>query len=295
VIRLAVRVRRQDAELVLAELLPLAPSGVEERELPGDVVEYAVYGPPGEVPELPDIRAAAGEALVEVVTEEVADDWHERWKAFHRPVTIPAHPPRRHQVLHLRAPWHDPAPEGRLEVVIDPGQAFGTGAHDTTRLSLELLAGLAPAGANSACVDVGSGSGVLGIAAAKLGWAPVLGVDHDPEAVRATRENAAANGVVVETRRHDLLRDGPAPGAPLVLANLLRPLLLRVAADGFAGREPDVLIASGLLPAEADEVAAAFARRGLRERERRATAEWCALLMVSSSAHRKPAPSDDVS
>jgi ribosomal protein L11 methyltransferase len=270
VIRLAIRVRREDAELVLAELLPLAPSGVEERDLPGGVVEYAVYGPPGEVPELPEVRAAAGDALVEVATEEVADDWHERWKAFHRPVDA--------GVLHLRAPWHDPAPAGRAEVVIDPGQAFGTGAHDTTRLCLELLAAVPATGA---CVDVGCGSGVLAIAAAKLGWAPVLGVDHDPEAVRATRENAAANGVEIDARRHDLLRDGPAPGAPLVLANLLRPLLLRIAADGFAGAQPDVLIASGLLPSEGDEVAAAFAARGLRERERRTTEGWCALLLAA--------------
>ncbi|HSD80600.1 MAG TPA: 50S ribosomal protein L11 methyltransferase [Solirubrobacteraceae bacterium] len=266
-IRLAVRVRREQAELVLAELLGLAPSGVEERDLPGGVVEYAVYGAPGEVPELPDVRAAAGGALVEVVTERVADDWHERWKAFHRPVDA--------GVLHLRAPWHDPPPRGRVEVVIDPGQAFGTGAHDTTRLCLELLAGLAPAGA---CVDVGCGSGVLAIAAAKLGWSPVLGVDHDPEAVRATRANAAANAVVVEARRHDV-RDAPAPGAPLVLANLLRPLLLRVAADGFAGEQPRLVIASGLLPSEAGAVASAFAARGLRERARRVTAEWCALLL----------------
>jgi ribosomal protein L11 methyltransferase len=285
VIRLALRVRREDAELVLAELLPLAPSGVEERDLPGGVVEYAVYGTPGEIPELPDVRAAAGPALVEVVTEEIADDWHERWKAFHHPVDA--------GVLHLRAPWHDPAPPERVEVVIDPGQAFGTGAHDTTRLSLELLAGQRPDGA---CADIGCGSGVLAIAAAKLGWTPVLGIDHDPEAVRATRENAAANGVSLEARRHDLLRDGPAPGAPLVLANLLRPLLLRVAADGFAGTQPETLIASGLLPSEGDEVAAAFAARGLHERERRSTDGWCALLLmrVSPSVPRKLGTSDDV-
>ena len=89
-IRLALRVHRADAELVLAELLELAPSGVEERELPGDVVEYAVYGAPGELPALPDLQAVAGNALVEITTEEIADDWHERWKAFHRPVAIPA-------------------------------------------------------------------------------------------------------------------------------------------------------------------------------------------------------------
>jgi ribosomal protein L11 methyltransferase len=280
-IRLAIRVRRADAELVLAELLPLAPAGVEERVLAGDVVEYAVYGAPGELPHLPAVRAAAGPALVEVATEEVADDWHERWRDFHRPVTVPADPP-----LRVRAPWHDPPVGDGIDVVVDPGRAFGTGAHDTTRLCLELLAGLPPAGG---CVDVGCGSGVLAIAAARLGWAPVLALDHDPEAVRAARANAAANGTDVTVRRHDLVRptayggvcpDGPVPGAPLVLANLLRPLLLRIAADGFAGGEPELLIASGLLPGEAGEVAAAFAARGLRERARRATGEWCALLLA---------------
>src|SRR5256885_345249 len=81
-IRLAVRVRREDADVALADLLELAPAGVEEVELPdADVVEYAVYGAPGELPALPDLRAAAGDALVEVRTSEVADDWAERWRA----------------------------------------------------------------------------------------------------------------------------------------------------------------------------------------------------------------------
>ena len=83
-IRLAVRVRREDADVVLAELLSLAPSGVEEAELEGGaIVEYAVYGAPGELPDLPDVEAAVGGALVEVVTSEVADDWADRWRAFH--------------------------------------------------------------------------------------------------------------------------------------------------------------------------------------------------------------------
>jgi ribosomal protein L11 methyltransferase len=265
-IRLAVRVRRDQAELVLAELLELAPGGVEERD-DGDVVEYAVYGAPGELPELPALRAAAGEALVEVATTEVADDWDERWKAFHAPVEIGG--------LRVRPPWEPPR-DGLIDVVIDPAQAFGTGAHATTRLCLELLLELEPGGA---LVDVGCGSGVLAIAAARLGWAPVVGIDHDPEAVRATTANAAANGVLVEASGHDLLRDGPAPSAPTALANLLRPLLLRVAAEGFAGPTPDVLIASGLLAHEGDEVAAAFARLGLREAERRCRGEWVALLL----------------
>src|SRR4051812_49872575 len=97
-IRLAVRVRRDDAEVALAELLELVPAGVEEVDLGGDVVEYAVYGAPGELPALPDLRAAAGTALVEVRTEEVADDWGERWKAFHQPVVVAGR-------LHVRPPW----------------------------------------------------------------------------------------------------------------------------------------------------------------------------------------------
>jgi ribosomal protein L11 methyltransferase len=267
VIRLAVRVRREQAELVLAELLELAPGGVEERD-DGDVVEYAVYGAPGELPELPALRAAAGEAFVEVATTEIADDWDERWKAFHASVEIGA--------LRVRPPWEQPR-AGTIDVVIDPAQAFGTGAHATTRLCLELLLELEPGGP---LVDVGCGSGVLAIAAARLGWGPVLGIDHDREAVRATAANAAANEVSVEARRHDLLRDGPAPSAPTVLANLLRPLLLRVAADGFAGPQPDLLVASGLLAHEGDEVATAFASHGLREASRRRDGDWVALVLA---------------
>ncbi len=281
-IRLALRVRREDAEVALAELLELAPSGVEERELDGGgVIEYAVYGAPGELPALPDLHAAVGGAIVEVVTEEIADDWHERWKAFHKPVDVPAGA-RGGSGLRVRPPWEPalaaPGPATE-ELVIDPGQAFGTGAHHTTRLCLELLLELEPGGP---CVDVGCGSGVLAIAAARLGWSPVLGLDHEAESVAATRDNARANGVTVEARRFDLLFDGPSPGAPTVLANLLRPLLLRVAETGFAGAVvPDALIASGLLAHEADEVAAAFAASlGLREAARHHGGEWAALLLL---------------
>ena len=267
-IRLALRVRREDAEIALAELLALAPSGVEEVDC-GDIVEYAVYGPPGELPALPDLEAAAGGALVEVRTTEVADDWAERWRDFHQPIVVADR-------LRVRSPWHEPA-TGIEEIVIDPGQAFGTGAHDTTRLCLELLCELAPGGPFG---DLGCGSGVLAIAAAKLGWDPVHGVDHEAESVAATADNARINGVAVRAERFDLLRDGPAPTAPTVAANLLRPLLLAVARAGFAGDPPTTLIASGLLRHEADEAAGAFAAHGLREQARRETAEWAALLLV---------------
>jgi ribosomal protein L11 methyltransferase len=272
-IRLAVRVRREDADVVLAELLTLAPSGVEEADLDGGaIVEYAVYGAPGELPDLPDVEAAVGGALVEVQTTEVADDWADRWRQFHRPIEVGGR-------LYVRPPW-EPARDDLMDLVIDPGQAFGTGAHHTTRLCLELLVEepLPPEGAR-AVMDLGCGSGVLAIAAAKLGWSPVAGVDHELESVRATAENADVNGVEVAVDRFDLIRGGPAATAPLVLANLLRPLLLCVARAGFAGEPPRTLIASGLLTHEADEIAAAFARHGLVETDRRTSAEWAVLLL----------------
>jgi ribosomal protein L11 methyltransferase len=276
VIRLALRVRREDADVVLAELLELAPGGVEETDLPDGVIEYAVYGAPGELPELPDLQAAAGGALVEVVTTDVADDWADRWRQFHRPIEIAGR-------LYVRPPW-EPARDDIMDLVIDPGQAFGTGAHHTTRLCLELLADEpVPAPPAAGVMDLGCGSGVLAIAAAKLGWGPVAGVDHELESVRATAENATANGVAVVVERFDLIRGGPAPTAPLVLANLLRPLLLCVARAGFqGGAAPQTLIASGLLTHEADEIATAFARHGLIEADRRTSGEWAALRLRRS-------------
>ena len=261
-IRLALRVRREDAEVALAELLELAPGGVEEVDL-GDRVEYAIYGAPGELPALPDLQAAAGDALVEVSTTEVADDWGERWKAFHEPVEVAG--------FRVRPPWSEARPG---DIVIDPGQAFGTGGHHTTRLCLELMRDLEPGGT---FVDAGCGSGVLAIAAARLGFEAVVGVDFDPLAVEATEVNAKVNGVRVAARRWDLRHEEVPPG-DAVAANLLRPLLrdLRFAVV------PRVLIASGILATEADEAAAALAAHGLVEVERRSAGEWSALLLRRS-------------
>jgi ribosomal protein L11 methyltransferase len=269
-IRLAIRVARADAEIALAQLLALAPAGVEEVDH-GETIEYAVYGAPGELPALPDLRAAAGEALVDITTTEVADDWATRWRTFHRPLTIGGR-------LHVRPPWCDaPADPALLDVVVDPGQAFGTGAHHTTRMCLEALLELEPGGP---LMDLGCGSGVLAIAAAKLGWDPVAGVDHERESVAATAANAAVNGVAVRAFAGDLLRDGPVPTAPTVVANLVRPLLAAVAAAGFDGEPPRVLVASGLLHDEAGAIAAAFEPHGLRERARRHSGEWAALTLA---------------
>ncbi len=283
-LRLALRVRRADAELVLAELLELAPGGVEEVDIDGETIEYAVYGPPGELPELPELQAAAGAALVAVSTTELADDWADRWREFHKPLVLG-------ERLAVRPPW-EPAQATALDLVIDPGRAFGTGAHATTRLCLELLLATdldhpaGGAGENKSTgyrtIDLGCGSGVLAIAAAKLGHAPVLALDYDQLAVDATIENAAVNGVseLIETRRFNLL-DEPLGPAPLVLANLLRPLLLAWSTTTLTATAHDRIIASGLLEHEADEVSQAIAVHGYRERRRLVSGDWAALLLES--------------
>lgn len=301
-IRLAVRVRREDAEVVLAELLESAPSGVEEMEVGEGVIEYAVYGSPGELPDLPDLRAAVGDALVEIATSELADDWSERWKRFHRPVLIEApvsassHASRSEReapspnaariplfALHVRPPWEPPSdrPDVR-EIVIDPAQAFGTGAHATTRLCLELLLEVALQDASRGpLLDIGTGSGVLAIAAAHLGFAPVLGLDNEHESVDAARANALVNGVDIDVRLFDLRAESlPWVGdVPVVMANLLRPLLLDLAR--IMPVLPRHLLAGGLLTHEADEVVQAFEAFGLREHERRHMGEWAAVWLTA--------------
>lgn len=286
-IRLALRVARAHAEVVLADLLELAPSGVEESDLQDGTVEYAIYGAPGELPVLPDLRAAAGDALVEVRTSEIPDDWSQRWRDFHRPITILSPAPERVRALRVRTPWEAPSERpGLREIVIDPGQAFGTGAHATTRLCLGLLLELAALeDRRPRLIDLGSGSGVLAIAAAALGYEPVLALDHDPLSVAAAAQNAIANDATIDVRRFDLRHDrwpleGEGELAEVMLANLLRPLLLDLART--LERPPRHLIASGLLVAETDEIARAFAERlGMSERERRSDGEWAAIWLES--------------
>jgi ribosomal protein L11 methyltransferase len=295
VIRLAVRVHRAQSDIVLAELLELAPAGVEEVDVSDRMVEFAVYGSPGELPSLPDLNALAGDALIEISTSHTSDDWQERWKQFHRPVTIEPPSPNRSRralpALRIRPPWepaHAPAGAGNSEeIVIDPGQAFGTGAHASTRLCLELLLALAGLARQPALlVDVGTGSGVLAIAAARLGFAPVVALDHERESVAAARENAAANDVLVDVRHFDL-RTEPLPPAgadmrtAVVIANLLKPLLLELA--GTIPQRPEHLIAGGLLVEEVDQIVDAFGvRLGMRERERRESGGWAAVWLVAS-------------
>ena len=265
-IRLALRASAEDAERVLGALIEVAPSGVEQVDGEG-WVEFALYGAPGELPSFPEGPAEVGGARVEVRGEPVPDDWAERWKRFHVPVLVGGR-------LWVRPPWEQEAVRpGVHEIVIDPGQAFGTGTHPTTRLCLELMLELEPSGSFA---DLGCGSGVLAIAAAKLGWSPVHAYDSDRAAVEATLRNARDNGVVLDgIERFDLRREAP-PAAQTIAANLMRPLLMQLRQS--MREMPRCFIASGLLEAEADEVAAAYAP--LQERRRLVDRGWAALLLI---------------
>lgn len=275
-IRLAVRCRPELAERVLAELTELSPNGVEE-ERGETYVEYAIYGPPGELPAMPEIEAAAGDGLVDVSSTEIPDDWADRWRDFHEPITVGGR-------LVVQPSWLPLDPQAELSVVVDPGQAFGTGSHATTRMCLELMLELADAGrAGGPLADLGTGSGVLAIAAARLGWTPVVGYDHERPALEAAAKNAAANGVEVEVRRVNL-RDGLPSLAPTVVANLTRPLLLEIAGRLDRDDLPANFVLSGLLGAEADEVAGAFAAAGLVEQRRLAGGDWAALAFHGAGA-----------
>jgi ribosomal protein L11 methyltransferase len=178
-------------------MIELFPEGFEEVDRPQGT-ELAAY------------TDAAGEERMWAFfggarSADVEGGWEEKWRAFHRPARVGR--------LWIGPPWEEP-PGDALTVVVDPGRAFGTGSHPTTRLCLQALQELEP----QPLLDVGCGSGVLSIAAALLGFAPVVGVDVETPSIEATLENARANGVVVEAR---LVEPGERlPGTPLAVANI---------------------------------------------------------------------------
>ncbi len=195
-IRAAVTASADRAEELRARFIELAPEGFEEHEREG-AVELAAYGPAAEY---------VATAFPDAAISEVGDDWSERWREFHHAVRIGQ--------LWVGPPWEAPD-ERSVAVVIDPGQAFGTGAHPTTRLCLELLLDWR----RGSLLDLGCGSGVLSIAAARLGFAPVIALDSDPVAVEVTTENARLNGVEIAVREADA-RTCDLPVTDFTVANI---------------------------------------------------------------------------
>jgi len=225
-------------EADLALLLHLFPEGVEE--LDG---AYAVYG---DEPPL-------GFDVVE--TAEVAAGWEDAWRAFHHGVRVGR--------CWVGPPWEE-SPGDAISVVIDPGRAFGTGAHATTRLALELVQELEPA----SLLDAGCGSGVLAIAAARLDFGPVTALDFDETAVEVTKANAAANGVALVARRADALTD-ELPRAHVAVANIALDVVERL----LPRLDARLVVTSGYL--ERDEPAA----DGWRRLDRRLLDGWAADLL----------------
>jgi ribosomal protein L11 methyltransferase len=205
-------------------MLELFPQGFEEVDL-ADGIELVAYTDAGGEERLWHVFGG-------VRGEDVAADWRDRWKAFHQPVRVGP--------LWIGPPWHEPPPEA-TPIVIDPGRAFGTGAHPTTQLCVELMLELEPAD----LVDFGCGSGVLSIVAAKLGFAPVIALDADENAVAATIANAADNGVELDARQANVL-DEEAPSVEVAVANITR-----TSVEALAPRlRSRSLVTSGYLPTD---------------------------------------------
>jgi ribosomal protein L11 methyltransferase len=202
-----------------------------------------------------DVRAAFPTARVELVEE----GWEDRWKEFHRPFRAGG--------IWIGPPWVPRPPPDELAVVVDPGRAFGTGAHPTTRACIELLAGIE----RGSLLDAGCGSGVVAVSAIRLGFAPVTAVDSDPVAVAVAEETARANGVELDVRRLDVLCDR-LPETDVAVANIdlgvVERLLERLPAR--------IAVTSGYLAAEAPSVA------GWARVRRLELDGWAADVLVSS-------------
>ena len=195
--RVSIEVGAARLEEARATMIELFPGGFEEVDK-AQGTELAAY------------TDAAGEERLWAFfgsgrSADVEEGWEDRWRAFHRPIRIGR--------LWVGPPWETP-PTDALVVVIDPGRAFGTGSHQTTQLCLQTLQELEP----GPLLDVGCGSGVLTIAAALLGFAPVVGLDIEEPSIEATLANARVNGVTVEAQ---LVGGGEQlPSSSLVVANI---------------------------------------------------------------------------
>lgn len=199
------------------------------------------------------------------------EDWAEAWKAHYQPLRVGTR-------LVVRPVWVDAElAQGDIEIALDPGMAFGTGTHPTTQLCLEALEMMTNPALD--VLDLGCGSGILAIAAAKLGAAKVLALDIDPIAVRATRCNAALNGVghqiLTEHGSLDSILTSPRR-FDLLMANILARIILEMTARGIAQilRPGGIAIFCGIIDRQAEEVEAGLRQAGLRPINRRRKGDW---------------------
>lgn len=277
----------ETAEAVTNRLWELGAVGVVEEVTPGAAALRAFFPPGTDGASLAeDLRHYLGDLAAlalpgaegSVRVAPLPDEpWADAWRVHFRPVPVG-------RGLLVCPPWEVPPPalaQGRMVVLIEPGRAFGTGGHGSTRSCLELLERALAGGGVSHVLDVGCGSGILAIAAAALGVLRVDAIDLDPDAVAATEDNARRNAVADRVRASVAGVDGWAgPAAPLVLANLLAaahvtlaPTLAALVAPGGS------LIAGGLLAHEVPAVAGVFAAEGCWLVELAEDDGWAALLL----------------
>ncbi len=213
--------------------------------------------------------------------KQIADqNWMEAWKQHYKPILIG-------QRLVIVPAWMDSPDPKRIPIKIDPGMAFGTGTHPTTQLCLELMEKEFVTRHTSHVIDVGCGSGILSIAAIKLGAKQVLGVDIDAGSVKNARENADANGVsdefILGVGSVDEIKKGQFAfsKASLVLANILAPVIIRLFDAGLADLIEDhgAIILSGILQEQEERVVEAGQAKGLRRNERMQMGDWVAFTM----------------
>jgi len=228
---------------------------------------------PSDVPRAAEALVAAGRIVgldLEPVTGTIPDeDWKLSYRKHFKTEVIS---PR----LVVRPPWEAVTPvPGQKVLTLDPGIAFGTGQHPTTRACLDAIDALAEENADRTFLDVGCGSGILSIAAALEGFRDVRGFDNDPDAVRNANENAEANGLGALFSDGDLSVPGTAAPADVVAANVLAPVLVRFAREVGALVNPGGrLILSGILDEQYEEVRAAYAALGFAEVSNRLIGEW---------------------
>ncbi len=249
------------------------------RGIEAKLADVQIYFPdPARTADAKNALAAALEIVgvkADILVREVAD---EDWKyAYRRHFTTE----RVSQRIIVHPEW-EPKPavnDGEIVITIDPGLAFGTGKHETTKACLQFIDEVSSRGGSF--LDMGCGSGILSIAAQKLGFKPVAGFDVDEEAVEAARENARFNGEEIEFFRYGL---GAKVRKDLgrhdvVAANILGPLLIKFADEISAAAKRDLII-SGILAEIYGEVLAAFTSRGFKEVSRKTIGEWTTGLLV---------------